>query len=164
VKSTSKKRALKSSEAKQLLQEFKQKFPGSTIDPLSKQPVEEVVVDDGKLLLIGDKTFAISAGGGIFPSLLNEAVLKTLPSIVVDMGAIPHICNGADVMRPGIREILGDFQREAVVLVKDVRFGKPIAVCVAETSSESMRAMSKGKAARTVHYVGDRFWEALKSR
>jgi len=105
---------------------------------------------------------AIYTGGQVFPSLLNEELLGTLPSILVDMGAIPHICNGADIMRPGIKEIPSEFQSGAVLLVKDIKFGKPIAICVAETSSESMRAMSKGRAARNVHYVGDGFWEALK--
>ena len=132
------------------------------IDVQSKEVIEEILVDDGKLLLENDKPFAISTSRGLFPSLRNDEVLKTLSSIVVDMGAIPHICNGADIMRPGIREIHGEFEKGAVVVVKDIRFGKPIGICVAETSSESMRAMKKGKAAQNVHYVGDRFWDALK--
>ncbi len=131
-------------------------------DPQSKQAVEEIVVENGKLFLIDDKPFAISTGSGLFPSLLNEELLKILPSIIVDMGAIPHICNGADIMRPGIKEIHGAFEEGAVLLVKDIRFGKPIGICVAETSSESMQAMTRGKAARNVHYVGDMFWQALK--
>jgi PUA domain protein len=161
-KMTSKRRALKSSEAKQLLQEFEKKFPEFMADLHSKQFIEEIEVEDGKSYLLDNKPFAISVGRGLFPSLLNDEVLKTLPSIVVDMGAIPHICNGADIMRPGIREIHGEFGKGAVLLVKDIKFGKPIAICIAGTSSESMRAMTKGKAAKNVHYVGDKFWEALK--
>ena len=161
-KMTSKRRVLKSSETKQLLQEFKEKFPRFTTDPQSRQVVEEIVVENGKLFLVDNKPFAISVGGGLFPSLLNEELLKTLPSIIVDMGAIPHICNGADIMRPGIKEIHGEFAEGAVLLIKDVRFGKPIGICVAETSSESMHEMAKGKAARNVHYVGDTFWQAWK--
>jgi predicted RNA-binding protein (TIGR00451 family) len=114
------------------------------------------------LFLINSEPFAISTDRGLFPSLLNEGALMTLPSIIVDMGAIPHICNGADIMRPGIREIRGEFGKGAVLLVRDIRFGKPIGICVAETSSESIQAMARGKAAQNVHYVGDRFWQALK--
>lgn len=163
-KTTSKRRMLKSSEVKLLLHDFKQKLPGCTVDLESKtsKVIEEVLVDDGKLFLMNDKPFAVSKGSSLFPSLVNEEALKTLPWIVVDMGAIPHICNGADIMRPGIREIHGEFEKGAVLLVKDTRFGKPIGICVAEASSESIRAMRKGKAAQNVHYVGDRFWEALK--
>jgi PUA domain protein len=132
------------------------------VDPQGKEGIEEIPVGDGRLLLMNDKPFAVSKDSALFPSLLNEAVLRSLPSIVVDMGAIPHICNGADIMRPGIREIRGEFDKGAVILVNDIRFGKPIAICVAETSSESMRTISKGKAAQNVHYVGDHFWEAMK--
>jgi PUA-domain protein len=158
----SKRRVLKSSETKQLLQEFKERFPRFTTDLQSRQVIEEIVIENGKLFLIDNKPFAISTEGGLFPSLLNEEVLKTLPSIIVDMGAIPHICNGADIMRPGIKEIHGEFEEGAVILVKDVKFGKPIGICIAQTSSESMQGMAKGKAARNVHYVGDTFWQALK--
>lgn len=128
----------------------------------SKQVVEEIDVENGKLYLLDNKPFAISTASGLFPSLLNDNVLKTLPSIIVDMGAIPHICNGADIMRPGIREIHGEFGKGIVLLVKDIRFGKSIGISAAEASSESMQTMGKGKAAKNVHYVGDSFWQALK--
>jgi len=159
---TSKKRALKSSEARQLLQDFKRKFPKSTVDHQGKQIIEEMTVDHGKLFLMNDKPFALSIGDRLFPALSNEELLRALPSVIVDMGAIPHICNGADIMRPGIREIQGEFEKGGVILVKDVRFGKPIAIGVAEISSEIMRVTPKGKAAENLHYVGDRFWEAMK--
>jgi PUA domain protein len=159
---TSKKIALKSSEAKQLLQDFKQKFPNFMVDQQAKQVIEEVLVDDGKLFLMDNRPFAISTGSGLFPALSNEEVSKALPSVVVDMGAIPHICNGADIMRPGIKEIHGEFESGAVLVVKDVKFAKPIAIGIAEESSEAMRTTPKGKAAKNVHYVGDRFWEAMK--
>ncbi len=159
---TSKKRAMKSSEAKQLLQDFQRKFPSFMVGREARQFIQEVLVDDGRLFLIDNRPFAISAGGGLFPTLSNEEILKALPSIIVDMGAIPHICNGADIMRPGIKEIHGEFESGAVLLVKDLKFAKPIAIGIAETSSETMRTTPKGKAAKNVHYVGDQFWEAMK--
>jgi len=159
---TSRRRPLKSSEAKQLLQEIKQEFPRFVVDFQSKQPIDEIEVEGGKLYLLDNKPFVISTDSKLFPSLLNDELLKMLPSIVVDMGAIPHVCNGADIMRPGIREIRGEFEKGAVLLVKDVKFGKSIGICIAETSSESMQAMAKGKAAQNVHYVGDKFWQAPK--
>ena len=159
---TSKKRTLKSSEARQLLQDFKRKFPKSTVDQHGKQMIEEMLVDHGKLFLMNDKPFALSIGDRLFPALSNEELLRALPSVIVDMGAIPHICNGADIMRPGIREIQGEFEKGDTILVKDMRFSKPIAIGVAEISSEIMRVTPKGKAAKNVHYVGDHFWEAIK--
>lgn len=124
--------------------------------------IEEVVLDKGKLYFADDKPLVISVAEKLFPSLANEGLLGTLPSLVVDMGAIPHICNGADIMRPGIKQIQGDFEKGMVVLVKDQKFSKPIAIGVAEAGSASIRTMSKGIAAKNVHYVGDSFWEAVK--
>jgi len=161
-KITSKRIALKSSEAKRILEEFEQKFPVFTADHHNKHILEEVEVENGKLFLLDSKSFAVSTASGLFPSLLNEDVLKALSSITVDMGAIPHVCNGADVMRPGIRTINGKFDSGAVLVVKDIKFGKSIGICVAEVSSETMQEMKKGKAARNVHYVGDVFWKAMK--
>jgi len=126
------------------------------------QIIEEVVVDKGKLYFADDKPLVIRVGGELFPSLANGGLLKTLSFLVVDMGAIPHICNGADIMRPGIKQIQGDFEKGTIVLVKDQKFSKPIAIGVAEAGSASIRAMSKGIAAKNVHYVGDSFWEAVK--
>jgi len=159
---SSKRRTLKSSEAKQLVEDFKRFFPQSALDLERGQTIEEVVVDKGKLYFADDKPLVTSLAEKLFPSLANEELLKTLPSLVVDMGAIPHICNGADIMRPGIKQIQGDFEKGAVVLVKDQKFSKPIAIGVAEVGSASIRAMSKGIAAKNVHYVGDSFWEAVK--
>ena len=101
-------------------------------------------------------------GDKLFPSLANEELLKILPSIVVDMGAISHICNGADIMRPGIRDLQGDFEKGSVVLVRDEKFNKPIAVAVTETTAALIHRMAKGIAAKNVHHVGDQFWEAVK--
>jgi PUA-domain protein len=159
---TSKRIALKSSEAKRVLQELGQKFPAFAAELHSKQIVEEIDVENGKLYILDNKPFAVSKASGLFPSLMNDDVLKTLPSITVDMGAIPHICNGADIMRPGIKVINGEFEKGAVLLVKDIKFGKSIGICIAEVSSGSMQTMGKGKAAHNVHYVGDSFWRAMK--
>jgi predicted RNA-binding protein (TIGR00451 family) len=159
---TSKRIALKSSEAKRVLQEFGQKFSAFAAELHSKQIVEEIDVENGKLYILDNKPFAVSTASGLFPSLMNDDVLKTLPSITVDMGAIPHICNGAGIMRPGIKVINGEFEKGAVLLVKDIKFGKSIGICIAEVSSGSMQTMGKGKAAQNVHYVGDSFWQAMK--
>jgi len=159
---TSKRIALKSSEAKRVLQELGLKFPAFAAELHSKQVVEEIDVENGKLYILDNKPFAVSTASGLFPSLMNDDVLKTLPSITVDMGAIPHICNGADIMRPGIKVINGEFEKGAVLLVKDIKFGKSIGICIAEVSSGSMQTMGKGKAAQNVHYVGDSFWQAMK--
>jgi len=98
----------------------------------------------------------------LFPSLLNESI-EELPSILVDMGAIPYVCNGADVMSPGITGIEGDFDEGSLVIVRDERHRKSLAVGVALVSSGDMREMPKGKAVKSVHYVGDKLWKATSA-
>ncbi len=98
----------------------------------------------------------------LFPTLLNESV-EELPSVLVDMGAIPYVCNGADVMSPGIVGIDGEFSKGDLVIVKDERHRKSLAVGVALVKSEDMREMPKGKAVKSIHYVGDKLWKVAST-
>ena len=98
----------------------------------------------------------------LFPPLLNESV-EGLPSVLVDMGAIPYVCNGADVMSPGITGIDGEFGEGDLVIVRDEKHRKALAVGVALVPSEDMREMPKGKAVKSVHYVGDKLWKVTST-
>ncbi|RLE75812.1 MAG: pseudouridine synthase [Thermoprotei archaeon] len=104
-------------------------------------------------------------GGEPVPTLayfLKHGV-EGFPVVVVDAGAVPHILNGADVMRPGIVEIRGDFAAGDVVVVLEER-GYPIAVCRALHASDEVRAMRRGKVLKNVHYLRDRLWRQLFRR
>jgi len=81
----------------------------------------------------------------LIPTLKFKEALQFLPKIIVDMGAVPHICNGADLMAPGIIEILGEFERDSIILIVDEKYGKPLAVGVALFSSEEIKSMEKGQ-------------------
>jgi PUA domain protein len=98
----------------------------------------------------------------LFPTLVNESV-EGLPSVLVDMGAIPYVCNGADVMSPGITNIDGDFSEGDLVIVRDERHRKSLAVGVALAPSGDMREMPKGKAVKSIHYVGDKLWKVAST-
>ena len=62
----------------------------------------------------------------VFPTLVNDYVLDQLPTLTVDMGAIPYICNGADVMAPGIVKVDGQFNADALVVIIDEKFSKKL--------------------------------------
>ena len=98
----------------------------------------------------------------LFPTLLNESV-EELPSVLVDMGAIPYVCNGADVMSPGIVGIDGEFGEGDLIIVRDERHRKSLAVGVALVKSRDMREMPKGKAIKNIHYVGDKLWKVTST-
>jgi len=92
----------------------------------------------------------------------NLDALNRLPSIIVDMGAVPHIVNGADVMRPGIKDFRGEFNEGDFVVVRDERNLRPLAVAIALVGLEECRAMKKGKVAKNIHHVNDRIWKLMR--
>jgi len=98
----------------------------------------------------------------MLPTLFSNEVSSLLPKIVVDMGAIPHVCNGADLMVPGVVQINGDFNTNDFVLIVDERHSKPLAIGVALFDSHVMGKMKHGKIVRNIHYVGDKLWKVLK--
>lgn len=102
--------------------------------------------------------------GKLYPVIheRNHEVLNKLPAMVVDMGAVPHIVNGADVMRPGVREFRGEFNEGDFVIIRDERNLKPLAVAIALVGLEECKVMKRGKIAKNIHHVNDRIWKLMR--
>ena len=92
----------------------------------------------------------------------NQEALDRLPAMIVDMGAVPHIVNGADVMRPGIKDFRGEFNEGDFVVVRDERYLRPLAVAIALMGLEECKAMRRGKVAKNIHHVNDRIWKLMR--
>ncbi len=157
----SSRRHLKDKEAKQLLRDFIGQYPSSEHALRSAKTLEELAVDDNSIFIVDGQPLILRSHIGLIPSLKFEEMVKSLPKVVVDMGAVPHVVNGAQIMRPGIRELRGDFSKGDLVAVIDERFGKPIALGLAEMDSTSIRSVKKGKMVLNVHHVGDKFWSSF---
>ena len=160
---TSARHFLKEKEARQLLLDFSKKvrvnaerlFGTRPKIEVTQTPVAEIYVINGKPILAkSDDT--------VFPTLIFDELLSSLPKITVDMGAVPHVCNGADVMAPGVVQIEGNFEKNIFLLVVDKHYGKSLAIGVALFDSKTMKATKYGKIVKNVHYVGDRLWKLLK--
>ncbi len=122
--------------------------------------LEEAEMEDGTIVyLSGDSIILVRRDGLLFPTL-RSPILGCLPSIVVDMGAVPHICNGADVMAPGIVDVEGEFRAGELVVVRDERHGKALAIGKALVDSEELKSMKRGKVVRNLHHVGDGLWRS----
>jgi len=152
------------------VRELKEIFPHMR-PVLEEADVVEVVLlsDDSSLYLIDGeplflKTVVKDLGEVIAPTLFfvhkstRANSLPQYPRAVVDAGAIKPIINGADVMRPGIRELVGEFGRGDVVLVSDEK-GRVIAVTVALFSKAEILQMQRGKVLLNIHHLGDRLWK-----
>jgi len=84
--------------------------------------------------------------------------------VVVDMGAVKYITSGADVMAPGIVDADKNINKNDQVWICDEKYQKPLAVGIAVLSGEQMMKDKKGRAIKTIHYVGDKLWNlAAKS-
>jgi len=155
---------LKSKDAKKLTLEISQKF-GIKIEQFfdSKIRIESYDIESFTVFLFNGRPLLAKSNNTLFFTLIFEEIFSLFPKIVVDMGAVPFVCKGADVMAPGIREICGEFEENNILLVVDERHGKPLAVGSAMVPSEEMKKIKQGKAIKNLHYVGDKLWDSLKA-
>ncbi len=79
------------------------------------------------------------------------------------MGAVGHVCNGADIMAPGIVRYEGQFAKGSLIIVVDVKHGKPLALGEVLLASEEAKATKKGVVIKNLHFVGDEVWATLKT-
>jgi len=120
-------------------------------------------IDAETRLLKIQSTFAVVLEERIVPFLRATSILDAFPSISVDSGAIVPLCNGADIMRPGILEFRGTFHSGDIVAVRESTYGKYIAVGLALKNSDEAEVLAKGAILKNLHYVGDKSWEAYKA-
>ena len=76
-----------------------------------------------------------------------------------DQGAIPVLMNGADCMGAGVHLADPDIEPGDLMWIRDQQHGKPLAIGMAIVSGDEMMKMTKGKAIKTIHWVGDELWE-----
>lgn len=118
-------------------------------------------LEEGQII-IGEGLTAIKIGENYLPFLSDSVTLAKFPSVMVDMGAVKFMCNGANVMRPGIRSF-GEFEKGQIVCIIEESQKKSLAVGRALVSSQEMSQMSKGIVVENLHYISDAYWEAKKS-
>ncbi len=97
------------------------------------------------------------------PFLTVRGILKYKPercAVTVDMGAVPYVTNGADVMGPGIVEADPSLAEGDLVWIRDIKNKVPLAVGVALRDAAGLSAKEKGKAIKTLHNVGDKLWKS----
>ena len=156
--------SLKSKQAKQLLNEISGRLNVNVEDFFgAKANVEIVESSIGDVYLVNDKPLFFKIEKKVLPTLLFQGFVSQAPKVVVDMGAIPYICNGADVMAPGIVRVEGEFGTEDLVLIVDEKHGKPLAVGETLHDSESVRDAKQGAVIKNVHFVSDKIWNLAKT-
>ena len=124
-------------------------------DFISKKANVEVV--DDKIISVNGEAQFFYLEDKIIPCLKLLMKDNFLPLVVIDMPAVKFIVSGADIMRPGIKEI-GDFEKGGVICIVDENNKKPLALGITLFSSSEMKDLDKGKVITNIHYVGDEVW------
>lgn len=121
------------------------------------------VIDGNKRLLVGNDLVAIQlAPDLIIPHLTQHDILNHFASVQVDMNAVKFVCNGANIMRPGITDFT-TFKESEIVLVKDQTHKKELAVCISLVDDLTGRKMERGVVLNNIHHIGDIYWETKKT-
>ena len=118
-------------------------------------------VDAESQILIGDSLKILKINDEYIPFLSEIKLLERFPNVVVDMGAVKFMCNGANVMRPGIKNY-SDFSKDDIICVVEESQHKFLAVGKALVNSSEMKEMSKGEVIKNLHYISDKYWEISK--
>ena len=163
MKKTHQRHFLKEKETKGIFLEISRMF-GINIEKIlgSKIRVEIDEIKIADLIIFNGKPLLARSNGQLFPTLSYEIFFPFLPKIVIDMGAIPYICKGADVMVPGIISKVGKFKENDILFVTDERHNKPLAIGLALYNFEETEPMKHGKILKNLHYIGDTLWNYLK--
>lgn len=145
---------------KKRIKEIKQELGeyGSLIN--NKSSVEVLETDEYNYILVNSEPYIIMIDDKPYPTLkaiLANEDLKN-KTVVVDMGAVRFVTNGADIMSPGIVEADDDIVPGDVVVIVDVNNHKPLAIGESLISGPEMVESSKGKAIKSLHFVGDDIW------
>jgi PUA-domain protein len=125
-----------------------------------KDVVDTAEGPDCELIFVNNVIEGIIVEGKPFLTvrgLLRQQATKRY--VTVDMGAVPYVTNGADVMCPGIVEVDPEVREGDLVWIRDVTHRRPLAIGRALVPAEVMAAKAPGKAIKNLQYVGDRIWK-----
>lgn len=112
-------------------------------------------------LLTGQNLRILALPDQYLPFLSDIPLLDRFPAVRTDAGAIRFVCNGADIMRPGIASY-DRFSTGQVVCVAEPT-NKYLAVGTATVDSADLDSMERGAVVRNLHYISDRYWESGKT-
>ena len=130
----------------------------SSIIP-DKANVEMLETDFNSFVLINGQPHIILINKKPFPTL--KAIIDNNihgKQVIVDMGAVKYMANGADVMSPGIVATDENIEKSDIVVIVDENHEKPLAIGVSLITGNKMVKNDKGKAIETVHFIGDNIW------
>ena len=119
-------------------------------------------IDSNSQLIVGVDLTILKINDDYLPLLNQTEILEKFPNVMVDMGAVKFMCNGANVMRPGIKKY-SKFLKDDIVCVIEESKHKFLSVGKAMSDSSELETMSKGEIIKNIHYISDKYWEIFKT-
>lgn len=113
------------------------------------------------VILLDSTPFLIVEDNVCIPHLKSKDNF-TLPTVTVDQGAIPYVCNGANIMYAGIVNFSKEIKPDDIIVVLEEKFQKEIAIGKSLILGSDFDKNKKGKAILNLHYVGDKKWNCIK--
>lgn len=125
-----------------------------------KATFEIIETDKNDIILVNGEPLLMLMDERVVPTLRGAINMKKIEKgyVVVDMGAVRFLANGADVMSPGIVDADPEIERDDIVIVVDEKHRKPLAVGISLISGPEMIENDSGKAIKTIHHIGDAIW------
>ena len=158
---------IKSSEIKDLKADISEHYDSSFVSQIfpKKCSIEVIHTEDGDILYAANNKLVLWKSKDGFIPVLTLLLDKTieLKKIVVDMGAIRYVSNGADIMRPGITKIDPAIKKGDIIEIVDETHDRALAVGKALYDAEEMEKLEKGKAVLNLHNIQDGVWQFEKS-
>jgi len=157
---------IKSSEIKTLKADILKQYDQGFIDQIfpGKSKIEVIYTEAGDILYAINNVLKLwKSDHGYLPvlTLLLSKQVK-LKTIVVDMGAIRFVTNGADIMRPGITKIDPSIKKDEIVRIADESHDKTLAVGKTMYNAQEMESIKKGKVVKNLHTIKDSVWNFAK--
>lgn len=151
---------LRQKEVEELASNIDESLGTRSFSPEDPIQVGEIYGLEQKVYILGTEIVALDIDGKPFLSI--SGLLKygaKRKYVIVDMGAVKFVANGADIMGPGI--VGGDREIAAgdAVWIREEKYGKPLAIGRSLVEGSEFGKKSPGKQVQSLFYVGDRVWK-----
>ncbi len=122
----------------------------------------EIVEDDQSVILVDGLPSYFFYEGKYYPTvllLLQHPIDSNY--VTVDLGAVKHVLNGANIFAAGIVDADPNMREGDAVYVRDEKYKKALAVGIALMDANEMVSKKSGMAVKNLHYYGDKISKIL---
>ncbi len=157
---------IQKSQIRELKEDIQKQYNQTFINQIfpKKAQIEVIQTDAGDTLYAINNVLKLwKSKHGYIPVLTLLLDRKVdLKKIIVDMGAIRYVANGADVMRPGITQIDPLIKKNDIIVIVDETHDRALAIGKAMFDADEMEKIKSGKVVLNLHTIQDSVWEFEK--